>query len=634
MAALPSIAASTKKIASAIMARIENIKIIYDAILKAAEISYFKIYESRNAGFIQRATTTFLLPSSQLRDKQYDTRVAEQSKDYTVRYEPQDITVVGGAALNIYDATLHPFKMRHHIGQLEQYIKKTTADMDMVWWPTITSKFEENWIVVSSSPAIQLAVTMFEKELTSYLNAPAISNAFIAMFGPTLYEYGQLTECTVEVENLPEPLAGISNISLSFHLSFNGGEPIILYKLCEIAIHDGGASQRYDEKGQEIKTLQPMQQDPVYCTEEENTAPLIFKKSKIPKSTDAILVPSMLPFIKQQVFAFGNHIRSDKKDAAVKAFVHYKRIMYLRTLLNTFDLSAHSNVESFRIIRNKRRPALSNPAYLSKLKEQVDGMVERSLIRFQPRIKEACRLHGDQHDPIVNQLCEIMQFTPTSNDDELQIIQKEIKELEDYVSKMRDIGFLEQEPRKKNARMQKYHLVGTIHTEFKDKCLQIGNSVSKGIHKLTEEVSKNTLETDASTLYVGTKLNHILFDYEILLENLYYVSGVLKHKYTIASNQLLKHQYGMLITQMTLFIKKIEDAIAPYNDVSSRFAYMEVFEPILLLIQKNELYHRLEEGKEQLYKGFNILVSASLGSRDPASTITEWMQSGMSTLVV
>ena len=638
MAAIVSTSASdalvpqAKKIASIIVSRLENIKIIYDSIVKAAEIAHFKIYDSRDAAIIQRLNTTFLLPSSQLRDKQYDSRVAEQSNDYKVLYDPQDITIVGGAALNIYDSILHPFKIRHRIGQLDQYIKKSTADMDMTWWPTIITSVIEDWVVVSSSPAIQLAITMFEKELVSYLNAPAINNAFVTMFGPSLKEYGTLAACRVEVENLPEPLAGISNISISFHLSFHDNSPILLHKLCEIAMHDGGASQKYNEKGKEITTLQPMQMDPVYCTAHENTSHLVVKKSKIPKSKDTISVPSMIEFIKQQLFAFGNHIYADKKDSASKAFVHYKRIMYLRKLLHAFDVTSYINMESFKILRSsKHHASLSGPAYLSKIIETVDKLIEYSLVRLQPRIKHMCQSHPSYvSDPIVHQLCEIMSITSVSDEDELQSVKMEIKALNDYAAMMRDMGLLEQEPRRKQERMQKYHLVSGVRTEFRDKCLKIANLLPKHTQDLMNGVSKNTLKTDASTLYMGTKLNMILFDYEILLENINHVRIMLTHKYNIAKDASTKQHYKSLLSQADLFNNKIVDILAPYVDLDNQFAYLDNFEPVVTLIEKNAMYHHLKELQPQLYRGFNILSSASLDTRDPVSALHEWAQVGMS----
>ena len=49
------------------------------------------------------------------------------------------------------------------------------------------------------------------------------------------------------------------NISLSFKIKSED------YKLCDINIHDSGSSQPYDFNGNEIKTLQFMSYDPIYC---------------------------------------------------------------------------------------------------------------------------------------------------------------------------------------------------------------------------------------------------------------------------------------------------------------------------------------------------------------------------------
>ena len=44
------------------------------------------------------------------------------------------ITIVGGAALNVYDYTLKALEERHTLEALENYIKKKTSDIDIVWW--------------------------------------------------------------------------------------------------------------------------------------------------------------------------------------------------------------------------------------------------------------------------------------------------------------------------------------------------------------------------------------------------------------------------------------------------------------------------------------------------------------------
>ena len=57
------------------------------------------------------------------------------SSNFSITYDANDITIIGGAALNVYDYTLKGLKERHSLEALENYIKKKTSDIDIVWWP-------------------------------------------------------------------------------------------------------------------------------------------------------------------------------------------------------------------------------------------------------------------------------------------------------------------------------------------------------------------------------------------------------------------------------------------------------------------------------------------------------------------
>lgn len=207
--------------------------------------------------------------------------------EYTAQeslYDPDDITIMGGMAMQLYEEGFASLQGT----PLEAYVPKT-SDMDLVWWP----RRHPN-ILLLSSPAVQELVTQWIYHLHQIL-----------------YQ----ADPDVRVERKDYVERGVISLLIYFRLQ---GHYI---RLCEIAIHDGGSSQLFNEKGEYQVRLQPMEMDPTY--------PIMINELEF--YGDMVCVPELEVFVKQQLFAFGNMIRIPTESK--KALICYKRVLYIEMIL-------------------------------------------------------------------------------------------------------------------------------------------------------------------------------------------------------------------------------------------------------------------------------------------------------------
>ncbi len=267
-------------------------------------------------------------------------RISTQAE---VTYNPEALTIIGGAALNLYDFKLEGYRVRKNIPELQKLIKKSTADLDMVWWPDfkiLDPSIENKYAAISESVAIETVASVFTiklREKFREIENSALMNVISEMLeGPT----------TVSVINRHTFPAGVWNIECTF--TANATQ----YKIIEIALHDTGAGQRYDQQGFEIKELLPMYNDPVYTTTKPNTPTSI---QKLQFGDVSVSVCNLLQFYRQQLFAFTLLSKSINS----KAIINYKRIIYIIVLLNNIQPSNSRNMsilkDIFGIETNKER---------------------------------------------------------------------------------------------------------------------------------------------------------------------------------------------------------------------------------------------------------------------------------------
>jgi len=249
----------------------------------------------------------------------------KSTNSYSIEYDANDIMIVGGAALNVYDHKLRAFKERRGLGALEDYIKKKTSDIDIVWWPRKANNTE---IIISKSTAIIELVRVFEVELQEKLNKA--SKELELKIKPYITNASNVDELKIYVNSFQTRPAGVFNITITFQIKNK------LLKICDISIHDGGAGQKLDENGSQINYVQVMSKDPMYS----NPAPGSTNSIKyLTVNGIDIAVPNIESFVKQQMLAFDNLIRQNE----VKGFINYKRVEFIKQLLSSFNLNNGNN---------------------------------------------------------------------------------------------------------------------------------------------------------------------------------------------------------------------------------------------------------------------------------------------------
>lgn len=230
-------------------------------------------------------------------------------------YISKDITIIGGAALNIYDSKLTGFKQRRvdEFKSLRNELDRETTDIDIVWWPRESNKNSGN-IYTAESPAIFSFINSFIQSLYGTLHdlpkglIPGLNN--------------------IEIEPRFMPMIGVHFIEIIFIINNKS------YKIADLAIHDNGGSQQYNSSGNEIKRIVSMYDDPIYCSSLERN-----KFSTISFRDTKPYVPNILRYVTQQLFAYGNFRR---KGDINKMNIIQKRIEYLIKILRSY-LRSHTN---------------------------------------------------------------------------------------------------------------------------------------------------------------------------------------------------------------------------------------------------------------------------------------------------
>jgi hypothetical protein len=271
-------------------------------------------------------------------------------------YEPDALTVFGGAALNLYDFELQEFKTRKDIPELQSFIKKSTSDLDMVWWPkyTVLNPSLSNMCAISQSTAIEVLAKVFREKLINRFNSLSTNSGLLSKISTIL---GGQTNVNVSLN--PVFPAGVWNVQCIF-ISNN-----INYKIIEIAIHDTASGQRLDRYGNYINTLLPMNIDPVYSTLQKDDNKSI---TQLHFNDKKVSVCNIIQFINQQIFAFSLLIKDPNMSRASKSLINYKRIIFIMELLNNIQKDNSRNIELLKSIfdihtYNERSRIITNIIY-------------------------------------------------------------------------------------------------------------------------------------------------------------------------------------------------------------------------------------------------------------------------------
>jgi hypothetical protein len=400
---------NAEDISSTILSNVDIIANIYsiikDAGLRTVENDEVKAVKSNttiikaNLSNVNRVTKNCRFPKTN--DKECRT-----SKQYSIDYNAADIMIVGGAALNLYDYLLTSFKGRHSMTALEDYIKKKTSDIDIVWWPRSvtnisTGHLVDNEIVTSSSPAITKLVYVLRNEIASGLEEKKSElQAKLKEYVPGSKNTDILTiEVGGDRYEVGKPAHTWKAGSWTIAIKFTYGDKV--FKICEVLVHDSGASQLYDENGNIITDLRYMAKDPVYCSPNQSMPNHI---SWLNINGTDIGVPNVLSFVKQQMLAFSNNMTKNKDDAGnwnFKGFINYKRVEFIKKLLENIKLNDNSNISDLAEVFKT-----TNTEYPARIVSQINQIENMNIERLNDKIIQLCEHYNSSADPIISELCQ------------------------------------------------------------------------------------------------------------------------------------------------------------------------------------------------------------------------------------
>lgn len=394
---------SDDKLSSTILSNVDIVAYIYRI------IQYAGIKATRNKD-VQASKNNICTIKPYVPGQNRVTADCVKSTLYGIEYNPDDIMIVGGAALNIYDYKLKEFKIRRKLGALEDYIKKKTSDIDIVWWPRPDTDKE---VITSKSEAIIQLIEVFKNELI--MGFSVNTENIEKKIKPFITNANNSDKLVIDVTSFHTWKAGVFNISITFKIKS------ILLKICDIAIHDSGSSQRFDADGKEITDLRFMIDDPIYCAPNPMYSNAI---SYFNITGVNIAVPNIWSFVEQQMFAFDNLVRSRQ----IKSFINYKRVEFIKLLLHSFKLNNTTNKQNYKNLMEVFKT--SNPDYITILMNEIDTRVDQSVYKENSNILYLCNTINSSKDTIINELCAKSQLLieiPTIVDVEISNLEK-IKE--------------------------------------------------------------------------------------------------------------------------------------------------------------------------------------------------------------
>lgn len=378
---------SNESLSSTILSNVANIadiyKIVKEAGLKATQSAAVKASEE-NVKFIRPGIKGVNRSTAECRAPIPDgpspnVKRCRQSHAYSIKYDANDIVIVGGAALNIYDYLLRELKARRDIAALEEYLKKKTSDIDIVWWPRDPTEKE---IIISSSDAIEAMAIAFKQELVKLFDEKR--EELEAKLKPYIGD----AKLSINVKLLHMWAVGVWSINIEFVV----GDKVL--KICDISLHDSGSSQLIDKDGRPITDLSFMTSDPIYSSPRQGQSNSI---SYLNVDGVDIGVPSIESFVKQQMLAFNNLIRR-KED---KAFINYKRVEFIKKLLQSLILN-NANTQNKKELMEVFKT--DNVNYPVRVINMIDNQEKESVNKLRNMIIPLCKANNSNE--FSKELCE------------------------------------------------------------------------------------------------------------------------------------------------------------------------------------------------------------------------------------
>ena len=305
----------------------------------------------------------------------------------SIIYSPDDILLSGGTVLNVYDILLTGFKERRDIRQLKEYITRDTLDIDMKWWPR---EAPTRFIAISKSKAIVTLVETFKDALESKFETASTKTRILEKI-KSYSALDDINDLSVSIFHKEVRYVGAHSLNITLKIKDASGKDYTL-KIGDISIYDNGSSQDYTMEGEPIGKLQLMHEDPNY------SSPYIGSPNSmkiIPIEDINIALPSLDHYIYQQLFAFNNQIREMNS----KAFINYRRVLFILLLLDKFIPSNNKN--NFKTIINttKNNSAKQISSYMIQL-------LRKYIDKYHENITSICRrTEISKNDLFLRDLC-------------------------------------------------------------------------------------------------------------------------------------------------------------------------------------------------------------------------------------
>jgi len=325
----------SQEIASQLLLEKNFIRMLYLWIQDAA------VKATRTKSVIDDSRKTCALPIGTLATER--TKPCSITERYHITYHPEDILIVGGVAISLYDEAISGIKISKYqnTNTLRDYLQKDTTDIDMVWWPRFNGNTPQmdNHVVTINSPAISTLVSTYISELTTiFTNQKAIE-----LIESELHAiHADITLVRIEVkESVFGISAGTKKVLIQFIITVpEMNQKELILEMCDISIHDGASSQIEVNPINKTFILQPMMVDPVWCDPgiQTTTFPLVHAKK--------LYVPNIISILEQQLLAFKNLLHFNNE----KCLINYKRIRYLQLMIFQY-LHQKRNVNIHKIFK-------------------------------------------------------------------------------------------------------------------------------------------------------------------------------------------------------------------------------------------------------------------------------------------
>jgi hypothetical protein len=226
--------------------------------------------------------------------------VKSAGTDIHEAFQSEDITVTGGAAYCMYAE------------QDRRLPQMPTSDIDMVWW---TPGRVDNGVINGIIP-------IFSKNIiASALNTQRAQTTLIEIIQPL--HLSPIQHIAIQVSDPKHyPRAG-PIINSNLHLSILIDGTYLIKNLCELSIHNGISSQRFNINHINLRriNLPPSvkfaQADPIYCDHTENSTEKI----------DKTRVPTIGRYVIQQLFAYKNLRIQANAETIPKSHIRLYRVL-------------------------------------------------------------------------------------------------------------------------------------------------------------------------------------------------------------------------------------------------------------------------------------------------------------------